>query len=230
MQGPAADVVSLIWLDLDGTPDAGRLRGLLDPDERARADRLPAGRSRDRFIVGRGLLRRALGGLLGIDPAVVRLAPGPHGKPALAGSPNDVRFNVSHSRHRGVIAIARGREVGVDLEAARGIDVPLLARRVLSPNELAALLALPPAERPPALFRCFARKESFVKALGAGLSLSLRALDVGLGPCSASLRWRSRGPTWTTVSLDAGAGYAAALTAAGDGWTVQAHDTASLFE
>jgi 4'-phosphopantetheinyl transferase len=220
----AEDIVYLIWFDADRQQDVAALRGVLDAEERARASRLAAGRPRERFIVARALTRLALANALGIDAASVRLAVGPRGKPRLASSRANLRFSLSHTGGRGVLALARGREVGVDLERERRIDTFLLARRCFSPQELADFEALPPRERGSALFRCFTRKESFVKALGSGLSFALSGVDVGIGAAPARQVWRGEdgGPAaWTTVSLDAGDGYAAALTVEGRGWRVE---------
>src|SRR4051812_3285788 len=70
---------------------------LLDDDERDRARRFHFPRDRDRFSVGRGLLRCLLGGYLSVAPAAVRLSYASTGKPHLVGEAgtNAIGFNVA---------------------------------------------------------------------------------------------------------------------------------------
>jgi acyl transferase domain-containing protein/NAD(P)-dependent dehydrogenase (short-subunit alcohol dehydrogenase family)/phosphopantetheinyl transferase len=73
-------------------------------------------RVRDR-IAGRIAAKRALSGLLGVDPLTIQLSTAPSGEPIVAvpGFPH-ARVSISHREGRAVaVAVARGR-VGVDLE------------------------------------------------------------------------------------------------------------------
>jgi 4'-phosphopantetheinyl transferase len=183
---------------LDG--DARRLAGILTPDELERAARFRFDRDRNRYIVCRGTLRELLG-------ARAPFVYGPYGKPRLEGS--DVRFNVSHSHGLGMIAIARGREVGCDIER---VDPSFADEKIpeqfFSPHEVAALRALPESEQCAAFFRCWTRKEAFIKACGMGLSLPLDSFDVTLGERAALLRGAEG---WSLHSVDAPEGYATAV-------------------
>ena len=96
----------------------------------------------------------------------------------------------------------------------------MLAPRVLSPAEQAAFAAVPADQLRAAFFRAWARKESFVKAIGLGLACPLDTFDMSLeGEVENALlacRHPSAGAArWTTVPLDVGPGAAAALTARG---------------
>ena len=80
-----------------------------------------------------------------------------------------------------VIAVAEGRPVGIDLEQIRtDIDPAGIPDLFFSPRERAALATLPAGLLPTALFTCWTRKESVVKALGRGLTVPLDTLDVGV--------------------------------------------------
>ncbi|SMF04962.1 4'-phosphopantetheinyl transferase superfamily protein [Streptomyces sp. Amel2xC10] len=158
---------------------------LLDPVERGRHEATVRPADRARFLVGCALSRLVLGELLGLPPARVplrRVCPrcgGPHGKPRLdtPGSSVPYDFSVTHSGEIVGVAVCRGAEVGLDVEEADGpVDVPLAARTALAAPELAALNALPPPDRKAAFLRTWTRKEAVLKALGAGLTLSLREL------------------------------------------------------
>ncbi|MFE8012694.1 4'-phosphopantetheinyl transferase family protein [Streptomyces antibioticus] len=162
---------------------------LLDPVERGRYEATVRAADRSRFLVGCALSRLVLGELLGLPPARVplrRVCPrcgGPHGKPRLdrPGSVEPYDFSVTHSGEIVGVAVCRGAEVGLDVEEADSpVDVALAARTALAAPELAALNALPPADRKAAFLRTWTRKEAVLKALGAGLTLPLR--DLRLSP------------------------------------------------
>ena len=94
------------------------------------------------------------------------------GKPEIVGEPI-LTFSVLHSSERVVIAVGSGGPVGVDLERIRAItDLPGLLRVFCSTAEAAAIMAQPPELRLHTFFRCWARRESYVKAVGTGLSRS----------------------------------------------------------
>jgi 4'-phosphopantetheinyl transferase len=218
--------VHVVQVGLDPpTESVRRLAAVLSLDERTRARRFVAERDRRRFVVARGALRTVLGECVGERPERIRLVSGTHGKPALAwptGSP--LRFNIAHSGGRALIALAHGREVGVDLERIRlDLEFAELAGLVFSDPERAALARLPDRELAAGFFACWVRKESYVKAIGEGLSCPLGSFDVSVRPdrpaalltCRRDAREVSR---WQMRDLDAGPGYAAAITVAGHGW------------
>jgi 4'-phosphopantetheinyl transferase len=213
---------------LSGSLDqpAGRveaLAALLCPDERERAARFHFARHRDRFIAARGLLRCVLAAYLGQAPERIALRLGSRGKPALAPQFASARlhFNVSHSQGLALIALARGREVGVDVEFMKPMaEAEQIAERFFSPREVKTLLALPEAERPAAFFACWTRKEAYIKATGEGLARSLDSFDVSFGAGRPARLERVlddplEAARWSLVELDPAPGYAAALAVAG---------------
>lgn len=199
-------------------PRLSELREQLSTDERARAERFVFDIHRRRFAAARGLLREALGRELGVSGAAIRFEYGPHGKPGLfRGSDPELRFNISHSQERLVVAIARGLELGVDVEAVRqGVEHEAIARRFFSPAERTALLGLPEPERAAAFFTIWTRKEAYVKLIGGGLSVPLDSFDVSLDEPARLLRAAGGGAARTELrSLAAPPGFHAALAVAG---------------
>jgi 4'-phosphopantetheinyl transferase len=127
-----------------------------------------------------------------------------------------VQFNLSHSGQLGLVACARGREIGVDIEQRRPVrDLLALARTAFSPAEYAAFSALPPPDQLHAFFSCWSRKEAFIKATGEGIS-QLADFDVSLAPGEPARLLRVAGepldrPRWSLHDLPAIADHAAAL-------------------
>ena len=205
---------------------AERLGAILSPDERTRAARFCLERVRSRFVVCRGVLRTILGRYLGGAPEGLRFVYGDRGKPALAPPEGtDLRFNVSHSDGLALFAVARGREVGVDVERLRPLPrVERIAERFFSLPERKALLELPPERRAEAFFTCWTRKEAYVKARGEGLGHPLDQFAVSLVPGEAARLWAAGDgdereiARWSLDALVPAPGYVAALAALGGGW------------
>lgn len=166
--------VLVVHLDVSGAAAASDL-ATLSRDERERADRFRHDRDRDRFVTTRAALRRLLGAACGIDPGAVRFTETGRGKPVLVPDPGRC-FSVAHAGGHALVALA-DRAVGVDVELVRP-DAwdPAMAALVLSPAELAWVREHDDPDR--AFFRCWTRKEAFVKLGSAGLVDELRRLTL----------------------------------------------------
>ena len=206
-----------------------QLLELLSADERSRAERFHFPHDRAHFIAARGLLRRILSRYLDVPPRQLSFSYSPYGKPALACE-NDchaVRFNVSHSHGIALYAVAREREVGVDVEYVRhDIVGEQIAERFFSAPEVAKLRALPAEAQPLAFFNCWTRKEAFIKARGEGLSFPLDQFEVSLDeqePAALiSIRDDPRETSrWSLQSVPVAEGYVAALVAEGHEWRLE---------
>lgn len=205
-----------VWrarLDDPSTPEEAA-RAALSPAEARRADRFRFPLHRRRWVVSRAALRAILGAYLGRPPAAIEFERGPGGKPFLAGRDGDLdlRFNLAHSGEWAAIAVALGRDVGIDVERMRR-DAPILdlARRWFAPEEVEGLLAVPAGLRSAAFFACWTRKEAVVKAEGETVPAALRRFAVPVDPLAAEVRALGPGRAWSVATLDVGAGYAAAL-------------------
>jgi 4'-phosphopantetheinyl transferase len=198
----------------------------LAADEQARAERFYFERDREHFIAARGVLRTILGCYLNRVPECLSFCYSSHGKPALAGEPGGdaICFNVSHSHGVALYAVTRGREVGIDLERIRfDVAVAEIAERFFSRREVAMLRALPTEVQHQAFFRCWTRKEAYIKARGEGLSLPLDQFDVSLAPGEpAAVLGTQRDPSeasrWSLQELTPAPDYVAALAVEGHGW------------
>ena len=160
----------------------------LSPDESRRADQLVDPNQRKRFIAGRGFLRETLGTYLQLPPGEIRLETGAHGKPRLADSRCNapfLHFNVSHSGPLILLAIAVDHEIGIDVEQIT-TDAPIndMARLAFSLREQKELSVLHGIDQLKAFYRCWTRKEAFLKATGKGFALPSNSFDMSLQPAA----------------------------------------------
>ncbi len=220
-----------VWrAGLDASPgDLDALRALLDEDERGRAAAFAFERDRRRYLASHAALREILAGCLGTEPAGLAFALGPHGKPRLADAQNagDLRFNMSHSGEVALYAVARGREVGIDVEVIRhDLEFEQMANQFFCPSEAAAIRDASGEEKALAFFECWVRKEAWVKAVGCGLSVPLDRFEVPMpAPESPRVLQPKHEPgAWSVQLLDVGPGHAAALVVEGDGCTLALRD------
>jgi 4'-phosphopantetheinyl transferase len=190
-------------------------------------------RDRQNFTATRALMRILLGGYLRCNPLQLGFNYGQNGKPSLdpRHGAAEVQFNVSHSGGRALIAIARGRQLGVDIEQVReNVDWESLSRRYFSRCEQDALHALETLERRRGFFRCWTRKESYIKAHCEGLTLPLHAFDVSVSPREKNLVLATRpdageAALWSICAIEAGHGYEAALCCKGRDWVLKTPST-----
>ncbi|PPS45742.1 4'-phosphopantetheinyl transferase superfamily protein [Chroococcidiopsis sp. TS-821] len=216
-----------VWrvaLDVDATI-VHHLFSTLCATEQQRAERFYLQLHRDRFIVGRGVLRQILANYLQIHPSEINFSYNAYGKPSVVvADAEPLRFNLSHSQELALIAVTQNSNVGVDLEFMRN-DFPCqeIAAKFFSPTEVAVLRSLPPNLQTTAFFTCWTRKEAFIKATGKGLSLPLDKFDVSCIPGEPAkllyTAWdESEVQLWTLREIIPDARYVGALAVAGKNW------------
>ena len=221
----AGDDVHVWRAPLDLPPArVAELRRALSDDEAQRADRLRFDHLRAHAVVSRGLLRTILSRYLRLAPHQLVFRANAFGKPALASpdTAGELHFSVAHSGGLVLYAFARAHPVGVDLEQIRAdLDYELIAATVFSAQERAVLRALPQELQGAAFFACWARKEAYIKAHGAGLSLPLDRFTVAFAPGQPARLLSSDHDDparWSLRALEPGPGYAGALAVRGHGW------------
>ena len=225
--GPASPVIwpneVHVWKIHLKAPGLCDNRTILSTDERIRASRFRFHTDSDRFIAARSSLRTILARYLWTQPAELKFGVNPFGKPHLTGSQDKLglRFNLSHSHDMALLAVARNRDVGVDIEFRRSDFVSDdVARRFFSRSERNQLGAIAPEQKTEAFFNCWTRKEAYIKARGEGLSFPLDQFDVSFAPgASPALLGNRLDATevsrWSFEALSPANGYAAAVTVEG---------------
>ena len=208
-----------------------RVQGLFDtlsPEEKERASRFHFQRDCNHFIVARGILRQTLGIYMSVEPHRLRLGYYPYGKPYLTDmNGSDLRFNLSHSHGLALLALSRGRELGINIEYMRPeVAEEQIAERFFSRREVASLKALSALQQAEAFFNCWTRKEAYIKAKGEGLSMPLDMFDVSLAPGEPAALLETRPDPgerarWAMMDLAPGGNFKAALVVEKQGWRLR---------
>lgn len=148
-------------------------RDILDGDEIARMERFHFPEHRHLFLVSHFLVRTALSHYSDRPPGAWRFMNDENGRPLIdpAAEPVSLSFSLAHTAGLAVVGVARGSDIGVDVEAAgRQVDAAGLSRRFFSSEEAAALENLPPGRLEEQFPLYWTLKEAYIKALGLGLS------------------------------------------------------------
>jgi 4'-phosphopantetheinyl transferase len=165
--------------------DANKVRvphykSLLAQDELIRAEKFKFEIDRERYVISRGILRMLLGEYLNENPQKIKFNYTTYGKPMLQNK-SSLAFNISHSGNKAVFGFVSDVEIGVDVEKVKtDFNVLDIARNFFSPKEIESLENQQEELLYRAFFRCWTRKEAFIKAEGSGLSFPLDAFSVSL--------------------------------------------------
>jgi len=154
-----------------------RLDGMLTPGEKEQCGRFVRAGDRTRCAAARASLRVVLAKYVPVDPQSLPIAAEASGKPFLVSG--DIHFNMSHSDDLVLIAVSRGRRVGIDIERIRGLrDMDAILDGFFSDGERASLRSRTGPERARAFFLFWTRREAAAKAIGLGIYEAFARLDL----------------------------------------------------
>lgn len=221
-----------VWaLSLDASPVAHRrFRTWLSSEEQDRAARFLSSQHRDEYVVAHGALRYLLGRYCGVDPGRLEFRSEEHGKPRLSTCGEKVEavtFNLSHSHGRGLIAVSKGREVGIDLEMIHEAVKHLeLAERFFAPTEFDEIRQRSPEQQREIFFRYWVCKEALLKGQGTGLRVSLKHCPILFLPGGDTARGVALdgdrpAREWFVRVLPIGNRWVGAVAAEGEDWTIR---------
>lgn len=167
-----------VWFQFTGGFDPSAIGGAvsaLSADERARHDRLYFAHDRRDYACAHALLRTVLSRYLDREPRDLQFETNAHGRPSLPAQAASLSFNLSHSAGLVACAVSETFVVGIDVEPLdRKVDIERVAERFFAPAEIAQLAARDDIEaRTRLFFELWTLKESWIKALGTGLSQPL---------------------------------------------------------
>ena len=152
---------------------------LLSDEEAARWRAFAFDRDRHVYLVARALARTVLGEALGMAPARIEFQQGPYGKPSLGGAAAGagLRFNLSHTKGMVALALAQGRELGVDVEGVERRAALDIAWENFSRDEVRELSARQGRAQADRFWTLWTLKEAYLKALGCGLNAPLDCIS-----------------------------------------------------
>lgn len=174
------DGIQLWWGDVnDARLHAWRSPVYLSESESERANRFYFEKDRVLYILAHNLLRCILSHYLSILPSDISFDHNSYGKPSIATCDSSIEFNLSHSGQQVLVAVSKKRSVGIDIESLdRRIQALELARGHFSFSELEQLKWVDPKQLISAFHQTWVAKEAYIKAMGVGLSFSLKDFSV----------------------------------------------------
>jgi len=198
--------IEVEWIDLNPDEDALRsLQSLLTDAERARVARRATPALRRRATVSLAARRLLVADVLGVSAARVELIVLDDGRRgATAADRETVAVSVSTSGDTGLVAVSASCVVGVDVDDFGELpQTSAFSDRVATPEEQAAIAALPGQARARALLALWTRKEAYLKATGEGIDAGFVHVAV---PLEADVWGRRFHPTegcaWYLYDLD----------------------------
>ena len=155
----------------------------LDEIELKRASRFHFEPDRVRYIAAHTMLRGILASYLAVRPCEIGFSYGRWGKPSMVVERGfqDLRFNMSRSGELLLVAVADGREIGIDIEEIRrDFAWRDVAQEFFTESDIAQIEALPKEKQLEAFFTHWTRREAIIKA--RGVSIGLSSLVAGQSP------------------------------------------------
>jgi 4'-phosphopantetheinyl transferase len=173
-----------------------RYLAMLEPHEVEQYRRFMFDQHRQEYLVTRALVRTVLSSYVPRAPEDWRFVRTEHGRPLIAGAASDpetrwLSFNLSNTTGLVACAVARERELGADVEwVDRRGQALEVADRFFSAPELEELRARPVERQLDRFFDYWTLKESYIKAVGKGLTLPLESFAMVIGDGSGPIRLR----------------------------------------
>ena len=153
------------WLD--------KLGMIVSVEKYSRAMRFRFPIDRMLTICAEALVRSLACGQLKIRNKNIEFGQNEFGKPYLKGYPK-FYFNISHTRNALAVAVSDS-EVGVDIERVKAAEHGISDRFFALPEREYIVNSLNPDK---AFYEVWTRKESYIKYIGQGLSMSLTSFSV----------------------------------------------------
>ena len=177
-----------VWrIAIDHAAPPARYWNILAPDEQARARRFNHPAHEAAYVLAHGAMRTILAAYQHVPPGELRFVTAESGKPALLHTEprGRLEFSLSHSGNLALLAVARNRAIGIDIERwDPDVDHTHVAESCFSPAERDALRSLAgnPERVVEGFYSAWSRKEAYLKATGHGVSRGLDHFDVSLAP------------------------------------------------
>jgi 4'-phosphopantetheinyl transferase len=173
-----------------GADPLSRWGNMLSESERKKTGSFRNSGDGARHAAAHGWLRRILAAYTGLQARELEFMETEFGKPFLKNNRGGIRFNMSHSGGGALVAVSRGRDVGVDMEFVTPAgDLERLAGQCFSPREIDLIRSSEDRLRTGMFYAIWTRKEAYIKARGEGMSLLLNGIDCAAVPAVLDARW-----------------------------------------
>lgn len=200
---------------------------LLSQEEQLRSQRFKFEKDQRLNILARSALRLLAGQYLNCTPVSIQMGYEEYDKPYFLDYP-ELKFNVSHSGEMIVLAFIQQFELGVDVEYIKtDFEVMDIADNFFAHDEIQNLKEVEKELQFEAFYRCWTRKEAFIKAKGSGLSFPLADFSVSIGEKAKLLatRWDADEKNeWSLSSFMPKNGYVGALAVHGPVKRIKYHE------
>lgn len=127
-----------------------------------------------RSIIAELLILKMAYDVLGVPFDEIKISYNSYGKPYI-DDVNDYRFNVTHSENHIVIAVSK-KDIGVDIEHMKKDDEQI-AKRFFTVEEYEYIYHNEDDRFTKRFYQIWTLKESYIKALGKGLSIPLNSFE-----------------------------------------------------
>jgi 4'-phosphopantetheinyl transferase len=137
-----------------------------------------------RSIVGEALARYCISKFWNIPALAIEFLTDEFGKPHVSNK-EKIHFSISHS-HEWVVCAVSNTPVGIDVEKIHKHD-PGIAKRFFHEKECEYIESLPDSSKDNAFFELWTLKESYIKAIGKGLSQPLKSFCILPDSCQLGM-------------------------------------------
>jgi len=154
---------------------------ILSEDEILKSERFRFEKDKINYVNCRSFLRILIGRYLECLPENIKFSYTKYGKPYIENV--NLYFNLSHSSKHFVYAFGGNKNIGIDTEFIKEMpDALEIAKRYFSEYEFSEIVKASKQNINKSFFKCWTRKEAFIKAIGEGLSYPLDSFSVTLNP------------------------------------------------
>ena len=156
---------------------AEKVLPLLSKEEQERCAEYLNEAEKIRYTCNHRFVRQVLAKYLNVEPSHITFSKAAMGKPFIEGS--DLFFSYSYRTTFGLLAVAKQKEVGVDIERIKVLqDPPTFASFSFSEKEREIIFKSSEETFQDTLFTFWTFKEAIIKALGVGLNADLTQIDL----------------------------------------------------
>lgn len=180
-----------IWINYLNVHEARikHLYPLLSIEEKERSERFKFYKHRKAFIASHGFMHMVLAYYIDTSKSGIHFTHTEYGKPFIKQqqNPDNIQFNLSHSKNMAILAVCKNNAVGIDMEyAQRKTDWLSISKRFFTESEQQKLFKLPEDLQKNAFYQVWTRKEAHMKVTGKGLSLAPTQFEVSIPPQKAA--------------------------------------------